>query len=188
MEFTGFIWAFGYFLQRGYVSYLFGLPIAVVGIGLIHRIVRKHVDQRDDRWRYAVLGVVQVLAFLAHLVAWGVLAVTTLCYVLALYRDNRRGQATRLLAVAAPPVALLVWYTAAVREAGHLALYTTARDKLLSLAETLQFFPRLDPYSGSVASFPVQLLLIILLIGIVGANVGHRSARRALRTPLPAPR
>ena len=33
VEFTGFLWVFGYFLERGYVSYLFGLPIAFVAMG-----------------------------------------------------------------------------------------------------------------------------------------------------------
>ena len=180
LEFTGFVWAFGYFLERGYISYLFGLPIAFVGIGLVHQIAHRH----GTRGRYALLWVVQVLAFLAHLLAWGVLAVTIGCYAVALFRSGRRGRALTLLASAAPPVALFVWYTAAVRDAGHLALYSTMRDKLLALAETVQFFPRLDPYPGSVPSFPVQVLLSLALIGIVGWNVGYRSARRALRTPV----
>jgi hypothetical protein len=181
LEFTGFVWAFGYFLESGYVSYLFGLPIAFVGIGLVHQIAHR---RRGGRGEQVALWVLQVLAFLAHLVAWGVLAVTISCYAFALVRKHRRGQALVLLASAAPPVALLVWYTAAVRQAGHLALYPTLRDKLLSLAETVQFMPRLDPYAGSVPSFPAQMLVTLALVGIVAWNVRCRSARRVLRTPL----
>jgi hypothetical protein len=182
VEFTGFIWAFGYFLERGYVSYLFGLPIAFIGIAVTHQIVRRP----GARSRHAVLWILQVLAFLAHLVAWSVLLLAVSCYAYALFRDDRRAQALRLLASATPPAALLIWYVAAAREAGHLVLYSTLRDKLLSLTETVQFFPRLDPYPGSVASFPAQLTLTLALIGIVGWNVRWRTMGTALRTPLAA--
>jgi hypothetical protein len=182
LEFTGFIWAFGYFLDRGYVSYLFGLPIAFVGIGLAHQIVHRPAG----RWRLGVLCALQVLAFLAHLVPWGVLVLVVSCYAVALYRSDRGRQALRLLATSAAPAALLIWYAAAAPEAGHLALYPTLRDKLVSLAETVQFFPRLDPYPGSVASFPAQLLLTVAMIGIVWWNIRRRSTWQALRTPLAA--
>jgi hypothetical protein len=182
VEFTGFIWAFGYFLERGYISYLFGLPIAFIGIAVTHQIVRRP----GARSRHAVLWILQVLAFLAHLVAWGVLVLTVSCYAYALFRDDRRAQALKLLASATPPAALLIWYAASARETGHLVLYSTVRDKLLSLAETVQFFPRLDPYPGSVASFPAQMALTLALIGIVGWNVRWRSMGTALRTPLAA--
>jgi hypothetical protein len=182
VELTGFLWAFGYFLERGYVSYLFGLPIAFIGMAVTHQIARRP----GARSRHAVLWVLQVLAFLAHLVAWGVLLLAVSCYAYALFRDDRRAQALRLLASAAPPATLLIWYATAAREAGHLVLYSTLRDKLLSLAETVQFFPRLDPYHGSVASFPAQLALTVALIGIVGWNLRWRSVGTALRTPLVA--
>lgn len=73
-----------------------------------------------------------------------------------------------------------------MRRAGHRALYSTVRDKLLSPAETVQFFPRLDPYPGSLGSFPAQMALIFALIGIVGWNIRGRSIRGALRTPVAA--
>ena len=182
LEFTGFLWAFGYFLERGYVSYLFGLPIAFVGIGLTHQIVRRPAT----RWGPGLLGVLQILAFLAHLVAWGVLVLVVGCYAVSLYRGDRRTHALRLLATCIAPAALLIWYTAAVPDAGHLALYPTLREKLISLAETVQFFPRLDPYPGIVPSFPAQLLLSAALIGIVGWNLRNRLVWTACRTPLAA--
>jgi hypothetical protein len=182
VEFTGFIWAFGYFLERGYVSYLFGLPIAFIGVAVTHRIARRP----GAHPRHALLWVLQVLAFLAHLVAWGVLLLAVGCYAYTLFREDRRASALRLLASAAPPAALLIWYVAAARAAGHLVLYATLRDKLLSLAETVQFFPRLDPYPGSVASFPAQMTLTLALIGVVGWNIRRRSLGTALKTPLAA--
>ncbi len=179
LELTGLLWAFGYFLQRGYVSYLFALPIAFVGIGLLTPVLRQHVH----RSRLAVLVAIQVLAFLAHLVAWGVLAVTVGCYALALYRRSRRREAAGLAATVAPTVALLAWYTAASPTVGHLAPYGSLRDKALSLIEVFQFFLRLDPYPGVVPVFPAQLLVTAALVGIVAWNVRRRRLLAALRTP-----
>lgn len=179
LEFTGFIWAFGYFLERGYVSYLFGLPIAFVGIGLVHQIV-----DRPTAFRRGLLCVLQVFAFLAHLVAWGVLVIVVSSYAASLYRSDRRRQALGLLTTCAPPAALLIWYIAAAPGAGHLALYPTVLEKLISLAETVQFFPRLDPYPGSIPIFPAQLLLTVALVAIVGCSIRARSACEVLRTPL----
>lgn len=179
VEFTGLLWAFGYFLQRGYVGYLFALPIAFVGIGLITPVLRKPVR----RGRLAALAAVQVLAFLAHLVAWGVLAVAVGCYAVALYRRSHRREAVWLAATVAPTVALLAWYTAATRNAGHLAPYGSIRDKALSLVEVFQLFLRLDPYPGVVPVFPAQLVVTAALVGIVGWNIRRRRLLAALRTP-----
>jgi hypothetical protein len=178
MEFTGSLWAFGYFLQRGYVSYLFALPIAFVGIGLTHRFVHRPGGRR----LLAGLVALQVLAFLAHLVAWGVLLVAVGCYAVTLYRGARRAEAAWLLASAAPTVVLLAWYTAVSRDAGHLAPYTSVRDKALSLVESMQFFLRLDPYPGVVPTFPAQLLVTVALVAVMGWTVRRRALRAALRT------
>ena len=179
VEFTGFLWVFGYFLERGYVSYLFGLPIAFVAIGLVHR----QATRPGRRVRLVVLVVLQVLAFLAHLVAWAVLVLATVCYAVDLYRRGRRAEALCLLSTVAPAGILLVWYTVAAREVGHFALFANVREKLLSLAEAVLLFPRLDPYSGSVPSFPAQLLVVGAFLGIAAWGVHYRSAVAALRTP-----
>jgi hypothetical protein len=167
LEFTGVVWAFGYFLQRGYVSYLFALPVAFVGIGIMHR----------DGARLVRLTALQVLAFLGHLVAWGVLAGATACYAVALYRDGRRAAAFRLAATAAPSALLLVWYTIATPEAGHLVWYGSLRDKGLALAETLQLFLRLDPYPGVVPTLAAELLATAALAVVVAVNVRWRALR-----------
>ncbi len=179
LEFTGLLWAFGYFLQRGYVGYLFALPIAFVGIGLLHPVLQ----QSPRRGRLAGLMALQVLAFLAHLVAWGVLVVAVGCYALAVCRRGRRVEAGRLMATAVPTVVLLAWYTVGSRDAGHLAPYGSIRDKVLSLVEALQFFLRLDPFPGVVPIFPAQLLVTLALVVIIGCNVRRRELPAALRTP-----
>ncbi len=167
LELTGVLWAFGYFLQRGYVSYLFALPVAFVGIGIMHR----------DGTRLLRLTALQVLAFLGHLVAWGVLAIATGCYAVALYRDGRRAAALRLVATAAPSAVLLAWYTAASPAAGHLAWYGSLRDKGLALVETLQLFLRFDPYPGIVPTFAAELLATVALAAVVVGNVRWRALR-----------
>src|SRR6478609_617434 len=124
LEFTGLIWAFGYFLQRGYVSYLVALPIAFVGIGLVHRLVI-----RPDRPpRLLLLTGLQVAAFLAHLVSWLVLATTLAFAIVCLHRAGERRLAVRLGATTTPVAALLAWYTLTSREVGHVVLYTGVRD------------------------------------------------------------
>ena len=178
LELTGFVWAFGYFLQRGYVSYLFALPLAFVGIGLSHRYL-----QRPGRARLVGLCALQVLTFLAHLVAWGVLVVAMSSYAVALYRADRRSAAARLLATTAPTLVLLAWYTAASRAAGHLAPYTSVRDKALSLVEAVQFFLRLDPYPGVVPTFAAQIAVTLGLLAVVVCGLRRRAVRAALATP-----
>ena len=167
LELTGVVFAFGYFLQRGYVSYLFALPIAFVGIGIMHR----------DGTRIARLTALQVLAFLGHLVAWGVLAMATACYAIALYRDGRRGDALRLAATALPSVFLLIWYTIATPDAGHVVWYGSLRDKGLALAETVQLFLRLDPYPGVVPTLAAELLATLALAAVIACNVRWRAVR-----------
>jgi hypothetical protein len=179
LELTGLVWAFGYFLQRGYVSYLFAFPLAFVGIGLVHRYV-----ERPGRARLAALSALQALTFLAHLVAWAVLVVALGCYAVVLYRRDRRAAALRLTATAAPAAALLGWYAAASREVGHLAPYATVRDKALSLLEAVQFFLRLDPFPGVVPAFPAQLAVTVALAAVVGFGVRRRALRAALARPL----
>jgi hypothetical protein len=82
-----------------------------------------------------------------------------------------------------PALALLAWYTAASRDVGHLTLYPSLRDKALSLAETVQFFPRLDPYPGVVPTFPAQALATLALLGLVGCGVRWATLRAAVLDP-----
>lgn len=167
LELTGVVWAFGYFLQRGYVGYLFALPVAFVAIGIMHR----------DATQVVRLTALQVLAFLAHLAAWGVLVVATGCYAVALYRADRRAAALRLAATAVPSAAMLVWYTVASRDAGHLAWYGSLRDKGLALVETFQLFLRLDPYPGVVPTFAAELTSTLALALVVALGVRWRALR-----------
>ena len=132
---------------------------------------------RDGTRIVRLTPALQVLAFLAHLVAWGVLALATACYAIALYRDGRRGAALRLAATAAPSALLLVWYTIATPDAGHVIWYGSLRDKGLALAETLQLFLRLDPYPGVVPTLAAELLATVALAAVIACNVRWRAVR-----------
>ena len=70
----------------------------------------------------------------------------------------------RLAATAAPSALLLVWYTIATPDAGHVVWYGSLRDKGLALAETLQLFLRLDPYPGIVPTLAAELLATVALV------------------------
>jgi hypothetical protein len=179
LEFSGLIWAFGYFLQRGYISYLFALPIAFVGIGLVHRLVA-----RPDRpGRLLALPALQVSAYLAHLVSWVVLAATLGVYAVRCYRGGERRAAVRLGVTTTPAVALLSWYTLTSREIGHIVLYTGMRDKFLSMVESGALFLRMDPFPGVVPIFSTQVVAVVCLAIVVGGNVRLGGLRSAWRTP-----
>jgi hypothetical protein len=176
LEFSGLIWAFGYFLQRGYISYLFALPIAFVAIGLVHR-------QAVRGGRLLAVTGLQVAAYFAHLVSWVVLAATLGVYAVHRYRAGQRRAAVRLVATTTPVVTLLAWYTLTSREVGHLVLYTGVRDKLLSLVEAGALFLRLDPFPGVLPTFPPQVAVLTCLAVVVEGNVRRAALRSAWRTP-----
>src|SRR6185312_4310677 len=90
---------------------------------------------------------------------------------------GKRAAALRLAATAAPSAVLLVWYTLATPDAGHLMWYGSLRDKGLALAETLQLFLRLDPYPGIVPTFAAELVATAALAAVVAGNVRWRALR-----------
>jgi hypothetical protein len=179
LEFSGLIWAFGYFLQRGYISYLFALPIAFIGIGLVHRLV-----VRPDRpGQYLAVTALQVAAFSAHLVSWVVLATALGAYAARCYRAGERRTAVRLALTTTPVLALLTWYALTSREVGHLVLYTALRDKFLSMVEAGALFLRLDPFPGVLPVFLLQVAAVACLAIVVVGNARRGGFRSAWRTP-----
>jgi hypothetical protein len=180
LELTGPLWATGYFLDRGYLSYLFALPVAFAGIGVLHPALRS----RPSRGRLAGLAALGAVAFLAHLIAWGVLLLAIAAAAVALVRQGRRADAGRLVATTAPSALLLIWYVATGRSGGHLTLYGSLRDKLLALAEPLELFARMDPYAGVVPPFPAQVLVGVVLIAVLAAALRRADVAAALRGPV----
>lgn len=179
LEHTGPIWVLGYFLYRGYVSYLFGLPLAFVGIGLLQPLL---AGRALDRRRAAGLALLGLLTFLAHLIPWGVLVLTVLTYAVVLARRGRRREALGLGVTCLPAVALLAWYTANAPVGRHLSFYASVRDKALAVAEPFQFFLRLDPFPSTV---PTTVVEIVLLLGLIGLVVdGLRTRRQDLAHPV----
>jgi hypothetical protein len=172
LEYTGPQWVLGYFLYRGYVSYLFGLPLAFVGIAILQPLLAGHALTRR---RVAGLTALGLLTFLSHLVPWGVLMLALLAHAAVLARRGRRGEAAALAATGAPAVVLLAWYTAAGPGDRHLSFYSSLRDKALALAEPFQFFLRLDPFPSAL---PTTVVEIVVVLGLGGLAVDGLRARR----------
>lgn len=181
VEYTGLLWAFGYFLQRGYVSYLFALPIAFTAIALVHPVLRT----RPSWGRLTALAVLGAVAFLAHLVAWGVLLVALAADVVVLVRGGRRRDAAGIAVAVVPGLVLLAWYVLARPAGGNrLEGYLSLRDKGLSLAEALELFPRLDPFPGVVPVFAAQVLVLGALLVVLVRERQGRAVRAAPGTPV----
>ncbi|MCE3554213.1 hypothetical protein LWC33_22515 [Pseudonocardia sp. RS11V-5] len=179
LEYTGPIWVLGYFLDRGYVSYLFGLPLAFVGIAALQPVLAGRPLSRRRACGIAALG---LLTFLAHLIPWGVLVLAVLMHAVVLARRARRREAAALVATCLPAVVLLAWYAAAAPVDHHLSFYTSLRDKALALAEPFQAFLRLDPFPSVV---PTTVIEVVVVLGLVGLAVdGLRARRRDLAHPV----
>jgi hypothetical protein len=176
VEYTGPLWVLGYFLYRGYVSYLFGLPLAFVGVAALRPVL---AGRPLSRRRGAALAVLGVLTFLAHLVAWGVLVLAVLVHAAVLARRGRRREAAWLGATVLPAVALLGWYTVAAPGGRHLAFYTSLRDKALALAEPLQFFLRIDPFPSEVPTTMVEIAVVLGLVALAVDGLRPRGGQRA---------
>jgi hypothetical protein len=168
VEYTGFLWALGFFLYKGYLSYLVGLALVFVLIGMLHR---------PTPVRPWVVGAMGVALYLSHLIAWAIAMLAVALHALVLWRDGRRVDARGLALSALPGVALLGWYTAAERGGSGLSFYTTWTNKLISLGEPLLFFLRLDPFPPA---FPVFVANLAVGLSVLGLAV-HQVDRAALR-------
>jgi hypothetical protein len=171
VEYTGFLWALGFFLYKGYLSYVVGVALVFVLIAVLHR------PTQAKPWVVAALG---VALYLSHLIAWAIGMLAVAVHAVELWRDRRRVDARDLALSALPGVALLGWYAVAERGGSGLSLYTTWTNKLISLGEPLLFFLRLDPFPPT---FPVFVANLAVGLAVLGMAV-HELDRAALRTAL----
>jgi hypothetical protein len=144
VELAGFPWAFGFFLAKGYLSYLIGLALAFVLVGLLHRTAGR--ADGPSPARHALLGVLGVALYLSHLLAWAIGMLAVALYATVLHRRGRSADARLLGATQLPAVVLLAWYAVAEHGGSGLSLYTSWTNKAISLAEPPLFFVRLDPF------------------------------------------
>jgi hypothetical protein len=126
-----------------------------------------------------------VLAYLAHLVGWAVLAVTVGGYAVVLWRRHRRRRdALAVAATLLPAAGLLLWYALARAGGGHLAWYSSMRDNALSLGEALHLFLRLDPFPGVVPVFAAQVAVGLALLLLLATALRRASRREWLGSPV----
>ena len=142
VEFLGFPFAMGFFLYKGYLSYVFGLAGMFLLVAMLERLVRRCGEQS------ILLGVagLSVLLYLSHLLAWVMGGLAVLVYALVLARQGRRRTAAQLVAGLPPGGILAGWYVLAEHGGSGIMLYPSWRDKAIALTETLQFFLRSDPF------------------------------------------
>lgn len=180
VEYTGFLWAPGFFLYKGYLSYLVGLALVFVVIALLHRSVgRPAGPTHGTLWLVCALGVV---LYLSHLMAWGIGVLAVLVYAFVLVRRGLRGPATALVATILPGIAMAVWYVLAERGGNGVTFYSSWLDKAISLTETIQFFLRLDPFTPVFPVFWANLLVGLAVLILVLSHLDRSALRRALTT------
>lgn len=170
VEYLGFVWAFGYFMYKGYDSYLFSLAVAFVAIGKLHQSTLRNGSSSGGRDLAALTGLSTVL-YLCHLGGWLVFATAVVAYGLWLMRNARLKNGLQLFVTLVPAAMLLIWYvTAEGSNRGH-HFYNAASDKALSLVEPMLFFLRTDPFHPVLPLFWLNLVALALLALIIVWNV-----------------
>jgi hypothetical protein len=162
-EWLGWPWAYGYFLAKGYLSYLLAVGLLCIAVGVLHRSTAGAT--RRPSWR--VLGLLagfSVGLYLAHLMAWAVFMGVCGVYGLLLLR---RGLGRAALAVGGtllPALGLFGWYLLSPRGATTLLFYPAApEEKLLALVAPWQLFLRADPFPSLVPVFWANLVGLAVL-------------------------
>jgi len=176
MEFTGFIWAFGFFLYKGYTSYLFALPIAFVIIALLHRSIVNSIAGPSRATLVGVTGLGAAL-YLSHLLAWTVAALATAVYALTLARRGQRNSATLLMSTLLPAVAMFGWYFLAVSGGSGISWYGSVRQKGVSLVEPLLAFLPVNPFPATFPLLVANLLVWLALAAVLAWNLNWSAFR-----------
>jgi hypothetical protein len=180
VELTGFVWAFGFFLEKGYLSYLVGLALAFVLIGVLDRAVSE--DDGPTRRAYWLLGGLGVALYLSHLIAWAIGALAVVVHAAVLLRRNRVTQAGLLGATLLPGLAMLGWYAVAEHGGSGVSLYTSATNKLISLVEPMLAFLRLDPFPPAFPVFWANLAVAVAVGALAVRETRWALVRTAIAT------
>jgi hypothetical protein len=178
IEYVGFLWAPGFYLYKGYLSFLVGLALVFVLVAVLHRVVAD--PNGPGRASLLLLTSLGVVAYLSHLLAWGIGVLAVLLHALVLARTGRGPRALLLVATLLPGAVLAAWYVAAEHGGSGVALYQSWFDKAISLTETLQFFLRLDPFPPAFPIFWVNVLLALTFATLVLLQLDRTALRPAL--------
>ncbi|TQM38818.1 hypothetical protein [Pseudonocardia cypriaca] len=176
IEYLGFLWAPGFYLYKGYLSFMVGMALVFVVVAVLHQAVA--AQGGPGRRTLVLLGVLGVVLYLSHLLAWGIGVLAVLVHVLVLARTGRGRRALPLVGTVLPGVVLAAWYVLAEHGGTGVVLYTSWFDKAISLSETLQPFLRLDPFPPVFPIFWVNVLLVLVFAALVLFQL-DRSALRA---------
>ncbi len=164
LEVLGFVWANGYFMSRGYISFLLGLALAFVLIARLTLLMRSP-ERHTSPTRLVSLAVLGVATYLCHLFAWGIAMVVLACSAAWLLGRGKRRVCAALVASATPGLVLLVWYATARQGSSHVLVYESLlRDKALSL-EPLLLFGRSDPFPPLVPTAWANLVAGVAVVG-----------------------
>jgi hypothetical protein len=139
LEFTGFLFGLGFFLYKGYLSYLFGLSLALIIMGKIHRLAARS-DGAPNGPALSYLALMGVVLYLSHLMAWSVTVLATLLYSFAFFQRQQQRPAALLVLTLLPGGLLLIWYTLAERSGIGVSAYDSWKDKAQAVVEPLQLF------------------------------------------------
>jgi hypothetical protein len=180
IEFAGFLFGFGFFLYKGYLSYLFGLSLALIILGKIHKLAARS-DGAPNRPALSYLALMGMALYLSHMMAWSVAVLATLLYSFALFQRQQHRPAALLVLTLLPGVLLLIWYTLAERSGIGVSAYDSWKDKADALLEPLQLFVRLEPFPQSFPIFWANLGFGLALLALLLPNVDRTALRTALR-------
>ncbi len=161
-EWLGWPWAYGYFLAKGYLSYLLGVGLVCFAIAVLHRSTAG-ATRAPSRRALGLLALLGVGLYLAHLMAWAVFAVACGVYGLALLRRGGWRGMVALAAAQAPALGLFGWYLASPRGPTTLLFYTGLSDKAIALIAPWQLFLRADPFPALVPVFWANVAGLLLL-------------------------
>jgi hypothetical protein len=173
VEFLGCLWAYGYFLYKGYLSYLISLALCFFAVGLLLRF-QKDPERASGARALVVFAPLGVLIYFCHLMGWAVFVLATLVFAFDAVRRGARRAGLLLAATAVPATALLTWYLV-LRNGEHsgadLAFYASIPDKVRSLMQALFLFLRTDPFPAPFPVFWANVLAFGLLGVVVAMSV-----------------
>ncbi len=149
--FFGPAFVFNYFFFNGFLSFLVGVPVLLLTIGIFLRV------EKITPRRWILLASLSALAYLSHLFIWlPILAYTVIRALLSLI-TGRKTTAVGLGTTQIVPFVLLIVYIVGrtSQEAIEWSYYQSLPDKLFSIVAPMLPFSRTDP-------FPVVLPIAIL--------------------------
>lgn len=177
VEYTGLLWAFGFFLYKGYLSYLFALSLFLLIIARLHKVA-SNVDRTPNRWTLLSLTVLGTALYFSHLMAWLCALLATAVHALALARRGDRRSAVHLSLTVLPAVVFLGWYTVAERGGAGAVFYNSLGSKAGALVEPFQIFLRLDPFLPPFSIFWANLLVVLAVAFLLLRNLDWKAVPR----------